>query len=434
MRRSSRTLLSGVAAVLVIAAIVGGCGSSSSSTSSSSPSPSAAKPSGTITFLVSSTPTVDNLLKQIPTFEKQTGIKVNVANIDYDAMTQKETLDLRSKTGQYDVFWVEGTFLGRYVGQLHGLEPLDTYAASQGVNLGLSDFPSRLIQNFSMNGHLYAMPFEATLMMQAYRTDLYTNAGLSPATTLSAYLANTAKLNNPSNVYGTEIMGQRGEPIFYEWLNWLWGRGGQLFDSAGNPTIDSPQAVQALQDLITLSKSAPAGTVNYGWDQAATSFAQGNVSTAVLFSDQTNGLLDKTASKVVGQWAYAPFPGTMQTAFGGYSWGMNAFSKNKPAALAFIQWATSKQVLTSLLPLGSSPPRISIQSDTALQAKYPWLKAEQAAAPRAVVPTSSPFYFQFVDTISADMNAALTGSMTPQAAMADAQKKWENIIKTGGGL
>ncbi len=264
------------------------------------------KPTGSITFLVSSTPTVDNLLKQIPAFEKQTGIKVNVANIDYDSMTTKETLDLRSKTGQYDVFWVEGTFLGRYVGQLHGLEPLDTYAASQGVDLGLSDFPTQLKQNFSMDGHLYAMPFEATLMMQAYRTDLYQKAGMQPATALPAYLSNVAKLNNPPKVYGTEVMGQRGEPIFYEWVNWLWGEG-VSFDSSGQPTIDSPQAIKALEDVITLAKSAPAGTVNYGWDQATTAFGQGNVTTAVLFSDQTPGLLDPTASKVTGKWAYSPF-------------------------------------------------------------------------------------------------------------------------------
>jgi multiple sugar transport system substrate-binding protein len=434
MRRSRAVLALGALVAVAVAAFAVGCGSSSSTSTSSSPSASAVKPTGAITFLVSSTPTVDNLLKQIPAFEKQTGIKVNVANIDYDSMTQKETLDLRSKTGQYDVFWVEGTFLGRYVGQLHGLEPLDTYAASQGVDLGLSDFPNQLKQNFSMNGHLYAMPFEATLMMQAYRTDLYQKAGLQPATTLPAYLSNVAKLNNPPKIYGTEVMGQRGEPIFYEWVNWLWGEGGQLFDASGQPTIDSPQAVKALEDVITLAKSAPAGTVNYGWDQATTAFGQGNVTAAVLFSDQTPGLLDPTASKVTGKWAYSPFPGTNPTAFGGYSWGMNAFSNNKPAALAFIQWATSKQVLSSLVPGGSSPPRISIQSDTALQAKYPWLKAEEAAAPRAQVPMTSPYYFQLVDAISAQMNSALTGGTTPQKAMQTAQKQWQQILTTGGGL
>jgi len=420
--------------VLTVAVIAAGCGGSSASSSSASPSAGTAKPTGSITFLVSSTPTVDNLLKQIPRFEQQTGIKVNVADIDYDVMTQKETLDLRSRTGQYDVFWVEGTFLGRYVGQLGGLEPLDTYAASQGVDLGLNDFPARLKANFSMNGHLYAMPFENTMMMQAYRTDLYAKAGLRPATTLSGYLSNVAALNKPPKVYGTEIMGQRGEPVFYEWINWLWGEGGQLFDSSGGPAIDSPQAIKALQDLIKLSKSAPAGTVSYGWDEAATAFAQGNVSTAVLFSDQTPSLLDASSSKVVKVWSYEPFPGTAPTAFGGYGWGMNAFSKNKPAALAFIQWATSSQVLRSLVPGGSSPPRTSIQNDVALQAKYPWLRAEAAASQRAQVPTSSPYYFQFVDTLSSDLNSALTGGMSPQAALADAQKKWKQIISTGGSL
>jgi multiple sugar transport system substrate-binding protein len=370
---------------------------------------------------------VDNLIKQIPDFEAQTGVKVNVQNIDYDAMTQKETLDLKSKTGQYDVFWTEGTFLGRYVGSLNGLEPIEDLAAAQGVDLGLSDVPDQLKANFSYNGKLYAMPFEATQMLAAYRTDLYDAAKLQPATALDAYLSNVAGLSKPP-VYGTEIMGQKGEPIFYEYINWLWGRGGALFNPDGSPALDTPQALAAGNDLLTLAKSAPPDTANFGWDEAATAFAQGNASTAVLFSDQTPSLLDPTSSKVVGKWAYAPFPGDKATAFGGYGWGINASSKNKPAALAFVEWATSPKVLQSLVPGGSSPPRTSIVTDSALQDQYPWLKAEAAAAPRAQVPTADPKYFELVDSLSTELNTALTGGKTMEKALADAQAKWKTIL------
>jgi multiple sugar transport system substrate-binding protein len=411
-----------------VALVAAACSNGSDTSPSESAGSSAPAPSGEITFLVSSTPTVDNLIKMIPQFTAQTGIKVNVANIDYDAMTQKETLDLRSKTGQYDVFWVEGTFLARYVGQLNGLEPIGDYATSQNVDLKLSDFPQSLIDNFSVDSTLYAVPFENTLMMQANRDDLYKQAGLSPATTLPEYLSNVAALNAPPSHYGTEIMGQQGEPIFYEWVNWLWGEGGDLFDSSGAPTLDTPQAVKATNDLLTLAKSAPPGVANYSWDQAATSFATGDVSTAVLFSDQTPGLLDPANSKVIGKWSYAPFPGDKSTAFGGYAWAMNASSANKPAALAFIDWATSAETLSKLVPDGSSPPRTSVQDDPSLQEKYPWLSAEAAASGRAIVPIKNAAYFDLVDALSTDLNAALTGSMTPDAAMADAQKKWEQIL------
>ncbi len=413
---------------IVASVILASACTSGGDDSAGSPSGSAEKPAGEITFLVSSTPTVDNLLKMLPDFEATTGIKVNVANIDYDAMTQKETLDLRSKTGQYDVFWVEGTFLPRYVGQLNGLEPLDDYAASQGVDLGLNDLPSTLLGNFSVDGQLYAMPFENTLMMTAYRTDLYTKAGLGPAKTLPDYLSDVQALNDPPQVSGTEIMGQQGEPVFYEWVNWLWGEGGELFDGAGKPTLDTPEAIKATDDLIALSKNAPPGVANYSWDQAATSFAQGQVSTAVLFSDQTPSLLDSSSSKVVDKWAYVPFPGTEATAFGGYGWAMNASSANKPASLAFIGWATSPDVQAALVPYGSSPPRTSVQTNPALGKQYPWLLAESGASSRAVVPIKNVAYFDLVDALSTDLNAAITGGMTPDEAMADAQQKWEQIL------
>jgi len=287
---------------------------------------------------------------------------------------------------------------------------------------------STLVDNFSVDGKLYAMPFENTLMMSAVRNDLYEQANLTPATTLPEYLSNVQALNDPPTVYGTEIMGQQGEPVFYEWVNWLWGEGGDLFDTAGAPTLNTPEAIKATEDLITLSKSAPPGVANYSWDQAATSFATGQVSTAVLFSDQTPGLLDPSNSKVIDKWSYVPFPGDKPTAFGGYAWAMNASSQNKPAALAFIQWATSAEVSKQLVPDGSSPPQTSVQTDPALQSKYPWLKAEAEASSRAIVPIKNTAYFDLVDALSTDLNAALTGSMTPDEAMADAQSKWEDIL------
>ena len=421
---------SGLVGLIVFALIAAACSSGGGDTTGSpgtSGTPGA--PSGSITFMVSKTPTVANLIKMIPDFEQQTGITVNVVDIGYDNMTQKETLDLRSKTGQYDVFWVEGTFLARYVGQLAGLEPVATYAGSQGVDLGLADFPQTLLDNFSVDGTLYAMPFENTLMMAAYQPSLYKSANLQPATTLPEYLSAVKTLNQPP-IYGTEIMGQQGEPIFYEWVNWLWGEGGALFDASGNPSLDTPEAVKATDDLLTLAASAPSGVANYSWDQAATSFAQGQVSTAVLFSDQTPSLLDPSSSNVIGNWGYVPFPGTQPTAFGGYAWAMNASSQNKPAALAFMQWATSAEVLSKLVPDGSSPPRTSIQSDPALQKKYPWLASELAASPRAIVPIQNTAYFDLVDALSTDLNAALTGSMTSQEAMTDAQAQWVQILSS----
>ncbi len=425
--RTRRRRVAGVLALMGL--IAAACSSGGGGDASVAPSgASAAAPSGEITFLVSSTPTVDNLIKMIPDFTAQTGIKVNVANIDYDAMTQKETLDLRSKTGQYDAMWVEGTFLPRYVSQLAGLEPIGDYAAGQGVDLHLSDYSQTLVDNFSVEGALYAMPFENTLMMAAVRDDLYQKAGLTPATTLAEYLSNVQALNAPPSVYGTEIMGQQGEPVFYEWVNWLWGEGGDLFDASGAATLNTPEAIKATNDLLTLTKSAPAGVANFSWDQAATSFATGEVSTAVLFSDQTPGLLDPSNSKVIGKWSYSPFPGDKSTAFGGYAWAMNANSQNKPAALAFINWATSAETVAALVPDGSSPPRTSVQEDAALQQKYPWLKAEAAASSRAVVPIKNTAYFDLVDALSTDLNAALTGSMTPEQAMADAQSQWEQIL------
>ena len=76
-----------------------------------------------LVFLVSPTPSVEKLIEMLPQFEEQTGIKVIVESVSYESMMAKETLDLRTKQGRYDIFWIEPTYLERYV-LLNGLEDL----------------------------------------------------------------------------------------------------------------------------------------------------------------------------------------------------------------------------------------------------------------------------------------------------------------------
>ncbi len=207
-----------------------------------------------IVFLVSPTPTVEKLIEMIPRFEEKTGIKVTVEAISYESMMEKETLDLRTQQGNYDVFWVEATYLERYT-LLEGLEDLQKLAEKHGKDL--SDFPQGLRDAYSFDGKLNVMLFESNPMVMVYRKDLLEAKNLRVPTTWEEYKNVIQALHNPPEVYGTSIMGARHEALFYEYLNFLWGFGGQLFDENLYPAINSPEAVEALEFLKSLVELAP---------------------------------------------------------------------------------------------------------------------------------------------------------------------------------
>ena len=382
-----------------------------------------------IVFLVSPTPTVEKLIDMIPQFEKATGIKVIAEAISYDSMMEKETLDLRTKQGSYDVFWVEATYLERY-SLLGGLADISALAQKAGADL--SDFPEGLREAYSFDGNLNVLLFESNPMVMVYRKDLLEANNLSVPTTWEEYADVVKALHNPPDVYGTSIMGARHEALFYEYLNFLWGFGGQLFDENMNPTINSPEAVEALEFLKSLVEFAPPGTLSYTWTESATAFQQGNVGVEVIFPDWTAALRDPDESRVVDTWAYAPIPGTNPTAIGGYGWAVNAYSKNQDAAFQFAYWATSEEVQREIVKYGATLSRKSVMEDAELNKEYSYLQALAKAAPRAQPPMKIEPYFELMDSLSQYLSEGLSDAGSAQEALDAAQAEWVKIMKKSG--
>jgi multiple sugar transport system substrate-binding protein len=385
-----------------------------------------------VVFLVSPTPTVEVLIDMVPQFEEETGIEVTVESVSYESMIERETLDLRTKQGSFDVFWVEATYLERYH-LLDGFVDLEAMARERGKDL--SDFPAGLREAFSYEGTMYVLPFESNPMVMVYRKDLLEQHGLSVPETWDEYRNVIETIHDPANdVYGTSIMGARHEAVFYEYLNFMWGHGGSLFDDNLRPTINRPENVEALEYLKSLVDYAPEGTLTYTWTESATAFQQGNVGTEIIFPDWTAALRDGDQSKVLDTWAYAPIPGDQPTAIGGYGWAVNKNSDNPEAAFEFAYWATSEEVQRELVKHGATLSRESVMGDPALNEQYPYLQALAAAAPRAQPPMKIEPYFELLDSITLRLNEGLSGARSAQEALDLAQEEWLEIMERSGYL
>ena len=66
-------------------------------------------------------------------------------------------------------------------------------------------------------------------------------------------LDSCAKLSKPPNQYGAVLRSERGNPIRYEWMQWMVGRGGTVVKDPENGdytvTFNSPQNKAALDQV-----------------------------------------------------------------------------------------------------------------------------------------------------------------------------------------
>jgi multiple sugar transport system substrate-binding protein len=221
-----------------------------------------------------------------------------------------------------------------------------------------------------------------------YRKDLLEAAGLEVPTTLDELKAAAEALTDKDNeMYGFVARGQRS-PLVTQFSSFLYSHGGDWFDENRQATINTPEALAAIDLYATLLREyGPPGVLNMSWPQAVAIFAQGN---AALYTDASSiysNLLDPELSTVADKTGVAVFPAgpAGQVMYNVTSWGlaMPAASPNKEAACEFIKWATSKEIVLKTQGEGTVPgARESVWADPAGSASFPadWVTAVAASA------------------------------------------------------
>jgi ABC-type glycerol-3-phosphate transport system substrate-binding protein len=70
-------------------------------------------------------------------------------------------------------------------------------------------------------GKLMAFTVLGNVPVWYYRTDVLKDAGITPPKTIPEVLASCAKLSKPPSTYGAVLRGERGNPVRYEWQQWM---------------------------------------------------------------------------------------------------------------------------------------------------------------------------------------------------------------------
>ena len=378
-------------------------------------------------FLIPS-PSSTAIQSFIPAFEKKTGIKVNFSETPYGEAHQKQLLSYQQKSGAYDVAQFDNTFLAAF-GAAKAMAPLDDYLKGSS-EYDISDFSPGQQDYGKYNGATYGLTLSTEPMIQWYRTDLYTELGLKPATTWDEYLANAQAVKKSGKADGA-IVGF-GPGVSWWWMTLVWSFGGKLYDENLNPTVNTPEALKATKYLKSLLDVAPKGAISTNGDDVTAKFVSTDIGSMIQYSGYYGFMLDPKTNKNLGKIETAKMPsgGTDITHLAGWNIGIPDDSKNKDKAWQFLEFVLGKSNAKAFLKSGAAAiGRTSIITDADLLKEQPYLATLDIPSSSRVERYPQLKVWPEMDkTIVDAITNVLTGKDDPQKGLDSLNEKLKPIL------
>jgi multiple sugar transport system substrate-binding protein len=404
----------------------------------------------TVVFSIPAHPHFDAMLKILPQFTKETGIKVETDKLAMGRMKEKQLLEMAKPQGDYDLGCYVVMWKGEYVAKdlIHPLEPFFLNPALADPTYDMNDIVPIYLENLGMVGgpkgylagpgaKLYGLPYGAETSVLAYRRDIFAKHDLTPPTNYTEFRALLRVLKDKEGIGALASRGQAGHQAVHAWLLHLNPLGGSVFDDQWRPRFNDTLGVEALKFLQEVVATGPVGIPGYGQGESNTAFLQGQ---AAMYLDSTSlaGLVnDPSKSKVVGNvnWALHPMGARRASQSGGLGLAIAKNAKNADAAFLLMQWLTSKAQDKAVTAAGGAPIRNSTLSDADMVSKYPefvtFREALKYSNPdwRPIIPVWDKINVQ---ALGVGISEALTGQKTAEAALNDMVPQVTQIMREAG--
>jgi sorbitol/mannitol transport system substrate-binding protein len=359
-RRPHRSKLAAAAAatVLAVAACGGGASPSAGGASSgaspatggaSNPPAASGAATGSITVGMVGNPQMKELEQLKGEFEStHPGITVNLLILPENEIRSKVTTDVSTGAATFDAVTI-----GMYEVPLFAKQGWIDELGSQldaDPAYDSADFFKSVRDGLSYNGKLYAAPFYGESSTLFYRKDLLQAAGASipDKPTWDDVVAAARKANNTSSgvagicLRGLPGWGEMGAPLGTV-INTF---GGRWYDAAWNAQLTFPQTSEAIKFYVDTVKSVgEPGATQSGFTECETLMAQGKAAMWYDASSAADFLFDSKQNTKADQMGIAYAPTKVKSPSGwlwAWAFAIESTSKNKPAALEFVKWATSK--------------------------------------------------------------------------------------------
>lgn len=397
-----------------------------------------------------------HLEELLPQFERLTGVTVRLEKIPPAQIRQKVLLDLSTRGRQYHTHAADPMYYPLYVSK-KWVAPLPAFLDDDKLTdpdwLAVDDIIPQWRESVTVDGTLYGLPYDGEATVQVYRTDLYDKAGIAPARTLDEYVAHARALTDPGRrIWGAALRGQPGAgQNIYIYSSLFREFGGEWFDEAGKPAVNSEAGVAALTWYVDLLRAyAPKAVTNWNWPDIADAFAQGTLGSYIDAHSSAAVLRDRTKSVVADALGFARWPagptGKRVTSIWNWSFPINAAMPRaeQVATWLFVQWAVSKETQVRTSQAYSGDSRRSGVNRTSLWQAADYRKSVQVGRGFVEAVTRSfeedqdlewrprvPQWPAIGDRMAVAVQSALTGQGSPKAVLDRANAEIAAIMARG---
>jgi len=395
-------------------------------------------------------PHYDAVRKILPEFTAQTGIEVEVDQLPYLKMRERQTLELAQEEGDYDlvayVVFSKADYV--YADQLENLARYfmnpkladPSYDADDLIdgyvyNIGFAGGNKGYLQG--KTGSLFGVPYGSETSILGYRKDIFEKHGLKVPETYDEMLDIACKIPElEPGMGGLSSRAASGHHASHAFLLHLAPLGGRIFDDGWNPIVNNEAGVNAANALKKIIDCGPEGAASFGFGEALGSFLAGDTA---MFLDTTvvaGQIDDPSKSKVVGKvgWAMHPEGVRRGSQTGGFGIGIPKNAENKEAAFLLMQWLTSKEGDKLVALAGGNPSRFSTHADADVNAKFPHMatfgEALKHADPdwRPIIPVWGKINADLGTTLS----KVLTEGLDVQEALDGVAERTSAIMEEAG--
>ena len=313
--------------------------------------------------------------------------------------------------------------------------PFDDVAKTDADKEWLKSFYPALMANGQIEGKTWGIPFQRSTIVMYYNKDMFRAAGLDPDKPPKTWdeLVTDAKALAKDGRYGI-MVPSTGYPY---WMLQCFAiqNGKELMNKDGTEVyFDDPAVVDGLgfwRSLTTEHKVSPDGLVEWGTLRQA--FVQGQ--TAMMW--HTTGNLTAVKNEAKFDFGVAELPAHKQpgspTGGGNFYLFKNASDDERAAALELIKYMTAPEraaewsVATGYV--GTSPAAYETPALKTYGESFPQALVARDQLKVAVAEFSTWQTAQVREALNNAVQAALTGTKTPEEALKDAQATADRLLK-----
>ncbi|MCO5090614.1 ABC transporter substrate-binding protein [Bosea sp. (in: a-proteobacteria)] len=367
-------------------------------------------------------------------FTAASGINVEFSALPTAERYQKMVLDTTTNTNSFDIYLVAYQWKEQVAPFVIDHTNMDKEVAGIPAP-DWSDYAPRALAAYSKVGDkLATIPINGDTSFTVWSKEAFQKAGLDPEqapTTWKQLVENGHKLKQ-GDQYGYNMPAGKTIQTGCVWITLFHSFGGQYFDQAGKPLLDSKASVEAFRYMKEqLGPISPPGNLTWDFPEMIAALSSGQAAQGYMWTGGVSALYDPTKSRISKGVGYAPTPETVL--LGGWGLSVGSKSRSLDAAKLFLGWFTSPEIVKQTALLGLSPVRRSALLDPDTNKKFPYFPSvlkgmEGSVATYAPIKDAEQVNIQIYD----EANAVCSGTKTPEEGAAALQERVTTLMKRRG--